>query len=96
MDLDTLDLINGYKCICGQVFKENASGWVDFNGYDLCSTEHFFAQANSWISALVKGDNDRAEHVAYVLVFNIEGNRPYTGLQKEWTRVLKERQAASV
>ncbi len=55
IDLETLDLVSGYHCICGQLWaakaKRSRSEYID-NGYDF-AVHNLFAQANSWITSLV-------------------------------------------
>ncbi len=51
IDVDTLRLDDGVSCICGQVFRDKVDTDI-FNGYGYAEG-HLFAQANSWISALI-------------------------------------------
>ena len=87
INTQTLSLSSGNDCICGQVFKEEAKrsrGFAfDPNGYAYAEN-HLFAQANSWISSLVRiraeGEtpkslsdwehDKRVERVAIALGFN--------------------------
>lgn len=80
VDPNTLNLSDGEKCICGQVFESQATDDGATTGFDF-AVSHLFAEANHWISAIVgsprkdvayPGDVDfeRADLVATALGFN--------------------------
>lgn len=100
IDLKTLDLSDEYECICGQVFEKNGKR-IYQSGFSY-AYNGLFAQANSWISAIVPRGPDkeeRASDVGYVLGFmdtpyHVDRDSNYTGLQREWHRRLKERAEA--
>ena len=61
IDLETLSLNDGMQCVCGQVFAEEAKSETTDEG-DPEATEtgyswaadHLFAQANAWVTAIVR------------------------------------------
>lgn len=97
INLETLDLNDSERCICGQVFKEEAavsSDWIIDSGYGY-ARRNLFLEANSWITTLVPMDADhRVRQVSYVLGFDTGdygSDRTWQRLQKAWVDLLKER-----
>ncbi len=93
INIETLHLEDGQRCICGQLFAKEGKRSRKYgvaNGFDYAA-EYLFAQANGWISALLpkNATEERKYQVSDVLGFST--NREYVGLQREWTRLLRER-----
>lgn len=94
IDLDTLKLLSGEQCICGQVFREEGAPGTGFaNGFDYAAS--LLEEANSWISALVDGNDTsfwpidrRSSRVAITLGF-LHPENSYTGLTVEWKKRLR-------
>lgn len=105
IDIKTLNLASGNSCICGQVFysKRRTNG-----GYSY-ALEHLFAQANGWLTVMVpkqRFKRDRAILVSNTLGFSTNTNghhgdydwqeREWGGLEREWKKLLRQRQAELV
>jgi hypothetical protein len=101
----TLLLSDLSSCICGQVFSGYATStcYIYSSGY-IYAYNNLFAEANSWISALVPKDKyNRAQKVAVALgfsspdgVLNDDTSRVgFAALEREWKRLLADRAAAA-
>jgi hypothetical protein len=107
IDINTLRLSEGRRCICGQVFEKNARrSRKSITGYEY-AVDNLFSEANSWISTIVKSDpisrrstklekEWRAYSVARSLGFllDTENDILFQDLQEEWVKLLHRRERA--
>ncbi len=107
INIKTLDMFDGDKCICGKVFKRRTR--IFYNGYEYANRT-FFSEANDWITVIVKIEpvqsnsynyKERAGLVSRALGFNINildglAGITYETLQVEWIKLLEKRASAKV
>lgn len=102
INIDTLDLSNGQRCICGQVFAKNAKkSRARADGFDY-AVSNLFSEANSWITTLVGMDPisrrstkeemmERATAVGRILGFDLmEDEYGGFGVLGPWSNLQKE------
>ena len=104
IDVDNLDLSDGYECICGQLFREEGAARKE-SGYNY-AWNSLFAQANAWITGLVKSldpdatadeiEERRAKVAASLGFDNWDRRNHYSALQREWKKVIKSRQEVAI
>jgi hypothetical protein len=93
---ETLDMRNGFHCICGQVFDRQKHGvWRAYNGFEY-AIGNLFEEANGWIRVALKNrkiePHERAVKVARYLGFLRLSDGcdrvSYEDLKAEWVRRL--------
>ena len=81
IDINTLQLADPFRCICGQVFKDESES---LSGYNY-AYNHLFAQANSWLEDYVPMQTtSRASYVSILLGFECGNYENYLQLAEAW------------
>ena len=91
IDINTLNLMDGVKCVCGQVFANESNevnGYHYVSGYDY-AWDNLFTEGDAWIQAVI-GEDD-GDTISEQLGFSARCSDDWIKLQVAWTDLLQDR-----